>query len=591
VISGGRRIEDWEVGADGRWRVALPEVQGGDWAFSQLFVGDQRRFRPRVPASGYFRVTEQLPPTAAAEGRGHDRFGFAAGELDAGWHRLEDVEVFAFHLWSASRMRIASIDEDARAVTFTGPTRTVQRWGSFPAGHRWRVVNVAKALDEPGEWYLDRGTGELTYLSLPGEDPSATAVVAPRIETLLRLAGDVGARQFVEHVRFEGLTFAHAGWSLPPQGQSFPQAEVHLGAAVEAAGARDVRFTRCAVRNVGRYAVELGAGCRDVAIEACELFDLGAGGVKIGAGGGVASWAVGSFDASDPETAVERVSVRDTRIVSGGRLHPAAVGVWIGHASHCVVERCEIADLYYTGVSVGWTWGYAEPSRAHHNEVAFNHMHDLGQGVLSDLGGVYTLGISPGTTVHDNVIHDVEAFDYGGWGLYTDEGSTGIELTRNLVYRTKTGGFHQHYGRENLVANNLFAEALVQQVQRTRTEEHRSFTFERNVVWWTNDSPLLGSNWRDDGFVLDRNVYWNPVHGVRFPGDLTLEEWRARRGQDAASVVADPLIRDPDADDWRLREGSPALALGFEPLTPERAGPAGAARLCADLPPAPPGFE
>jgi hypothetical protein len=348
------------------------------------------------------------------------------------------------------------------------------------------------------------------------------------------------------------------------------------------------------IRHVGGYGLSLGAGCRHNTIEGCEFVDLGAGGVKIGTAGGPQSWPISDdppHHADDPAADVTGNTVRDCLIAHGGRLHPAAVGVWIGHASHCTIEHNEIFEFYYTGVSVGWTWGYAEPSAAHHNEIAYNRIHSIGQGVLSDMAGVYTLGVSPGTTVHHNVIDDVDAYDYGGWGLYTDEGSTGIVMAHNLVCRTKTGGFHQHYGRENVIINNIFANAEVQQLQRTRTEPHRSFTFQHNIVYWTNGSPLLGSNWNDDNFLLDGNVYWNPNQpDLRFPGGLTLKQWQTERGHDGASIVADPLFVDPAQGDYRLRADSPAIRLGFQPWDFDEAGRLTDVAVTDGLPTVPAGF-
>jgi hypothetical protein len=262
--------------------------------------------------------------------------------------------------------------------------------------------------------------------------------------------------------------------------------------------------------------------------------------------------------------------IADNQLHHLGRLNHSGVGVLIMNAFGNTVAHNEIHDLYYTGVSVGWVWGYG-PSVSRDNRIEFNHIHHVGQGLLSDIGGVYLLGLSPGTVVRNNIVHDVAGHDKA-WGLYTDEGSTGIVPENNLVYRTTHGSLHQHYGRDNLVRNNIFAFGRDEQIVRSRDEPHRSFTFERNIIYYRT-GELFSSVWSGgtDRIVLDHNLYWNPTGVPRFPVD-SIETWRAR-GFDTHSIVADPLSVDPDRDDFRLKPGIPALKLGFRPPDLSAVGP------------------
>src|SRR5439155_26880278 len=220
------------------------------------------------------------------------------------------------------------------------------------------------------------------------------------------------------------------------------------------------------------------------------------------------------------------------------------------------VAHNHIHDFSYTGISVGWTWGYGK-TLARDNVIEFNAVHDLGKERLNDMGGIYTLGVQPGTVIRSNVFHDIAGFRYGGWGIYLDEGSTEILVEKNLVYRTTHGGFHQHYGRENIVRNNIFALGRDAQIQRTRAEPHSSFPFERNIVFWREGS-LFAGDLSDFHFAFDHNLYWRGDNGEIRCGNLSWDEWRAK-GMDLHSLVADPLFVAPEKGDFHLKPASPAF--------------------------------
>jgi hypothetical protein len=144
----------------------------------------------------------------------------------------------------------------------------------------------------------------------------------------------------------------------------------------------------------------------------------------------------------------------------------------------------------------------------------------------------------------------------------------GAVIRNNLVYRTTHGGFHQHYGKDNVVRNTIFALGRDAQIQRTRVEDHRSFTFEHNIVYDEGEQFLAG-RWQGQ-VVLDHNLYWRPGGDVRF-GKLTWEQWR-KQGHDSNSVMADPLFVAPGKGDFRLQPGSPAEKIKFKAVDFSRVG-------------------
>jgi len=549
VFTGGRAITGWQKGTNGVWTAQVPDAAAGKWYFSQLFVNGRRCTRARTPNSGYFTVVGRAPQeTGANAPLPYDpaAFLFKAGDLKQ-WSGLEDANVVVLHYWESTRLRIKSLDIANSIVRFTGTT-TLDWWLKLNPRPLYWIENIADALDAPGEWYLDRKSGTLSYRPMRGEDMRKAEVIAPAVPKLVILAGDPDSGRFVEDVKLIGLVFEHADWSLEPEGHGDPQAAVSVEAAFQADGARRCTIEQCRVAYVGTYGVWFRRGCTGNRIDQCEIADTGAGGVRIGEPRIVQK----DTDKTSGNT------IYNCYIHGGGHVYPGAIGVWIGESPGNTISHCEICDHQYSGISIGWTWGYG-PSDTAGTKTEYNHIHHLGQAILTDMGAIYNLGASPGSVIRGNHIHDV----WGG-GIYPDEGSAGLTIENNLVYRCLNGAFTLHYGKDNTVRNNIFALGLLGQVVRHRNEPHRAWTFQRNIVYSERQETMRsGTGGQYDEF--DHNLYWNSAGGLVFPGDLSFAEWQTS-GKDAGSVAADPLFVNAKKDDFRLKPDSPALKLGFVPI-------------------------
>ncbi len=437
TLSGGRAITGWQVstvGGQTRWTVALPEVRAGTWRFSQLTihrVGEPcgtRRYRPTKGMLAIADTTWSPARKSAPHRAAQPDFVYFPGDLQK-WSNLGDIEVHALHGWSASRLKIESLDEAHRIVRFTSvPTFRIGSWYRDER-NPYYVENVKELLQEPGQWYLDRPTGTLTYLPLPGETPDNVTVVAPRLEQVVACRGQQDGAKLVSHVVFSGLTFAHTSWLVPAEGYDVSQGQPALPAAVEVTFGRDVRFERCQVAHTGAYGIGLGRGCQDCAVLGCLLYDLDGGGVKVG-------------EQKLDRKAVPPVlpvgnRVENNTICHTGQGHYSANSIWCGVVKGTRIRHNEVSYNPYTGIAVGWCWD-PQPSSCGDNLIEANHVHHIMQ-VVQDGGGIYTLGRQPGTIIRGNLIHDSLpgpfASSPGQLGLYFDEGSSGFRVEDNIQYR------------------------------------------------------------------------------------------------------------------------------------------------------------
>jgi Right handed beta helix region len=564
-FSAGVEITGFQRVNENLWKTFIPQVAFYNWYCEQLYVNGKRAVRARTPDEGFYFI-KNASETAIVKGKDsipkfavqHVRLDSIGANIFRSFSDLDfgDVVVNFYHKWDNTRKHIDTFNDSLSEITISGAG--MQPWNSFDSKTSYYVENYKAALDAPGEWYLER-SGTLWYVPRKDETPENTSFTAPLLKNFIEIEGEKSPGGLVKNIRFENLTFENSGYQMPVHGNDAAQAASPVEAVITLDYAENISFKNCEIAHTGMYTFWFRRACSNCSVNQCYMHDLGAGGVKIGE----------TIIRQDTIEITRNITIDNNIIRDAGHIFPCAVGIIIFNASDNKLTHNEIADLRYTGISVGWVWGYT-PSPSKRNKIEFNHIHHLGWGELSDMGGVYTLGASEGTTVSNNVIHHIYSFDYGGWGLYTDEGSFGITEENNLVYACKNSGFHQHYGKENIIRNNIFAMNIRAQLQATRVEEHRSIIFTNNIVYF-EQGTLLSNNWNKFNLLTDKNCYWDVrTKNIMFD-DKSFTDWQ-KSGKDIHSVIADPQFVNPDVFDFHFKKLTVARKIKFKPFDYSKAG-------------------
>lgn len=330
VVYGGRRLQGWQRAGDHVWCAALPSDLK-DWSFRVLVVNDVIRDRARMPETGYLEhETKFTVRWMSTAGGGWERkptqeelttMRYKAGDLPADL-RVENAEVTVCHMWDESTVGVARHDPQTRTLTFSSPC-------DHPAGAfnvpRYALWNTREGMTRPGQWYLDRVERKVYYWPRAGEDMTQAVVVAPRVTTLIRVAGQEKAR--VGDIVIRNLTLSATDAPLKPAGF----AAVNWPGAIEVTHADRLRIGAVEVRNAGAWGVREW-GARELVVSDCRLHHLGAGGIRFGGG-----------------ARVEGNNIHHIGLVSA-----SAVGI-VGGGTKAVVRRNVVHDTPYSGMCVSGT--------------------------------------------------------------------------------------------------------------------------------------------------------------------------------------------------------------------------------------------
>ena len=578
VFSGAKEISgNWsETTINGvKAFVTDVEVNSDEDYFRSLFKGNKCLSRSTYPKEGVFKVAD--PSEAEAVENPHDPYFFthflafyAHKDNILDFANASDVEVEIMHYWCDEHLPVHSVDAATGRVEVSKPTSMRIR-----VDDNFVFRNVKETLSLPGEWYLDRTEDKLYYIPEDGDTVENTVLNTGVNDQLFTFNG-------VKNISFQGIDFINTDWDFTGKNGAFwdkqfdvthplyenieycidhPQAAFEVPAAIYIENSSGIDFTDCRFENLSYTALKFDKGTQDCNVTSCRFNEIGANAIFI------------HGDFVIPAT-TRNINIRDCHISYYGRIFSNAIGILLTHAYDCDITNNEIHDGWYTGVSVGWNWGYSDnPTNA--INISNNLIYNIGNGWLSDMGGIYTLGIQPDSVVSGNVIYNVGcdegAYGYGGWGIYLDEGSSGMLVENNLVYDCSSQTFHQHYGKDNVVRNNIFAFGGEGAFIISKHEEHNSLTLTNNILV-TDNQPIYARTIESDWFIDDSNLYWDYTNGGNVTSGYSMKladkksiPLMVARGYYNNAVFADPIFKDAQNRDFTLAKNSPALEAGFKP--------------------------
>ncbi|MCD2425892.1 L-rhamnose mutarotase [Niabella pedocola] len=471
VLSGGILIKDWKKpsgpvkglpdAAQGKVWVADLPVTAGNAPLRQLWVNNKKAVRAKsTTGNSMQRILNWDKKTATAVIPLHP---FERLEVTAG------LEFFIHQWWEVARLRVRKLEKagDSCRVWFYEPESRIQNEHPWPApwlsaetgNSAFYLSNALAFLDEPGEWYADAASRKLYYYPRPQEEMNIAETAVPLLEHLLVINGT--PEHPVENIVIKGLAFRHSAWNRPSwQGHVPHQAGLYMTeayklkpagtpekpsldnqawvgrpeAAVTVSYANNLRFEDSRFEHLAATGLDLRIGVKAAAVTGSLFKEIGGTAIQGGYFGDDGAEIHKPYNPADPRVICENITLANNLITDAGNEDWGCVAIGMGFSRFITIEKNEIENVPYSGISMGWGWTPLKNIMAD-NRIRYNKIHHYGR-TNYDCAGIYTLSAQPGTVIEENYIDSIYKAPYAHlpthwFYLYTDEGSSGITIRNN----------------------------------------------------------------------------------------------------------------------------------------------------------------
>ncbi|MEI7829799.1 MAG: right-handed parallel beta-helix repeat-containing protein [Prolixibacteraceae bacterium] len=389
VISGGERITGWKKKDGQKWEVQLDKKE-----ITELFANEKRQMLARTPNKGRFPTNGQ--PTNAGF------FSFRPGDLK-NWKNLSDGRINMEVRWGSVNTTLTKVDEKQHLAYLKNPDE-----GILNVPPEYYIENLEALLDTAGEWYFDQRTKLLSYIPEKGIDnPNKANILIPKTGGLIKAEGT--REKPLRNLRLCNITFSttHAGDR----------------STLDFSYAKNCEVIKNTIENVSQSAIYFGLGSYHNLIDQNTIRNINGSGIYVFGSPIPANW---SDLVSDNKISNNEVS----------NLRPAMVGIGTANAIRTTISHNYLSNIGSYGITVG-SWPNLEETSDGSHTVEYNHLAFTNMS-RDDEGAIAVFGLSPGSVVRENLIHDVKpAATNENVGIFFQNMASGWTITNNILYGLK----------------------------------------------------------------------------------------------------------------------------------------------------------
>ncbi|MCZ2151124.1 MAG: right-handed parallel beta-helix repeat-containing protein [Bryobacterales bacterium] len=581
VLDGGTRINGWkqltepladlpQVAAGKLW---IAEVSRG-WRFRRLYWNGSLLPRASVPDG------DQWEKWPLAKPGGNERQIMIPEGMIRRWPYLPDVELNVlptlYSYWQNRILPVVQTDDQTGTITFG--QRVSPSDLRLPDKIPFRIENTLDGISQSGKWRLDSQNGRL-YLWPPDDaDPSEAEIVVPALSGAIELRGNEEQNRFVRFLDFRDLNLTHM-----------------KDVAILIRSAEDCAIERCKIMNAAGDGIQVRLYAQRLRLAFNEISRIGGTGILI------TGYPAGTHQ------------VNRDHLIAGNHLHHCGelnwrgAGISLNMVGNSTIRNNLIHDMPYGGIMVIGPklrefqnhWGSHRwdeigegPFTVEnikrfipgYNVVEKNIIHDFHL-QLDDGGGIY-IHATHHNLIRDNLVYR-SAREYS-FGIYLDNNEIDTVIENNVVYQCPDPAISDgsvgsaillHANGRNTVRNNILADGhrlfFFNKSCGGQTMTHNVLLYGERPQLKPKPDPALTPQAEFDAgaSVMDDNLFWAVDDSARAKLTSLLAVWRARGGWDRDSIVADPLLADPEKLDFSLKPDSPAYKLGFKPIDLSDLGP------------------